>query len=161
MVCFIPYHDNSLYESCHIKNLYFILHSYCNHVHKSYNLKHLGGIDKKPGYVFVAIERTTRYVYVEVVHKKDAGTIASCLKRFLTFFPGKIHTILTDNGSEFTDRFAGLRTGVPSGAHTFDQVCKQHQIKHKLTKPFSPQTNGMVERFNRRITEAINLRPAI
>lgn len=125
------------------------------------DLKHLGGIDKKPGYVFVAIERTTRYVYVEVVHKKDAGTIASCLKRFLTLFPGKIHTILTDNGSEFTDRFAGLRTGVPSGAHTFDQVCKQHQIKHKLTKPFSPQTNGMVERFNRRITEAINLRPAI
>jgi len=25
---------------------------------------------------------------------------------------------------------------------------------HKLTKPYTPKTNGMVERFNRRINEA-------
>jgi transposase InsO family protein len=66
---------------------------------------------------------------------------------------------LTDNGSEFTDRFAGDRTGFPSGRHKFDQLCKTYDIKHRLTRPFSPQTNGMVERFNRRISEAINARP--
>ncbi len=68
-----------------------------------------------------------------------------------------MHTILTDNGSEFTDRFAvdkkGKPNGRPSGQHPFDRACASHAITHRLTKPFRPQTNGMVERFNRRIGE--------
>jgi len=41
------------------------------------DLKHLTKLEKQPAYVFVAIERTTRFVYVEVVQKRDAVTIAS------------------------------------------------------------------------------------
>lgn len=123
------------------------------------DLKHLTKLEKQHGYVFVAIERTTRFVYVEVVQQRDALTIASCLERFLASFPHKIHTILTDNGSEFTDRFAVSKIDKPidkpSGKHPFDLVCNKFTIKHKLTRPYSPQTNGMVERFNRRISEAI------
>ncbi|MCA6105318.1 integrase core domain-containing protein, partial [Bradyrhizobium sp. WSM 4400] len=37
----------------------------------------------------------------------------------------------------------------------FDRLCKQRGIQHRLTKPYHPQTNGLVERFNRRIAEAI------
>ena len=70
-----------------------------------------------------------------------------------------MHTILTDNGSEFTDRFAvdmkGKPEEKPSGNHPFDKVCADAKIEHRLTRPFKPQTNGMVERFNRRIVEAI------
>lgn len=123
------------------------------------DLKHLTNLAGKVSYVFVAIERTTRFVYVEVVMKRDGATIAACLERFLKSFPHKVHTILTDNGSEFTDRFAVFKTGKPadkpSGSHPFDLVCNHFNIIHKLTRPFSPQTNGMVERFNRRISEAI------
>ncbi|MCA6105602.1 integrase core domain-containing protein, partial [Bradyrhizobium australafricanum] len=43
----------------------------------------------------------------------------------------------------------------PSGDHPFDRLCKQRGIQHRLTKPYHPQTNGLVERFNRRIAEAI------
>ncbi|MCC8951457.1 transposase, partial [Bradyrhizobium sp. Arg62] len=32
---------------------------------------------------------------------------------------------------------------------------KQRAIEHRLTKLYHPQTNGLVERFNRRIAEAI------
>ena len=126
------------------------------------DLKHLTCLQGKLSYVFVAIERTTRFVYVEVAEKRNAPTIAACLERFCQAFPYKIHTILTDNGSEFTDRFAvckiGKPEGLPSGDHPFDLVCKKFGIMHKLTKPFSPQTNGMVERFNRRISEAMALK---
>ena len=49
----------------------------------------------------------------------------------------------------------GKPEGKPSGNHPFDMVCAKTKIDHRLTKPFKPQTNGMVERFNRRIAEAI------
>jgi hypothetical protein len=49
----------------------------------------------------------------------------------------------------------GKPEGKPSGSHPFDTVCANAKIEHRLTKPFKPQTNGMVERFNRRIAEAI------
>jgi hypothetical protein len=30
-----------------------------------------------------------------------------------------------------------------------------HAIEHRLTKPYTPKTNGMIERFNRRISEVL------
>ena len=129
------------------------------------DLKHLPALEKKSSYVFVAIERTTRFVYVEMIEQRDAKTVSSCLERFCESFPHKIHTVLTDNGSEFTDKYAikkkGKIAGEATGTHSFDEVCKRRGIKHKLTKSFSPQTNGMVERFNRRISEAIARKSAV
>ncbi|NOX27273.1 MAG: transposase family protein, partial [Gammaproteobacteria bacterium] len=70
------------------------------------DLKHLTRLRAQTAYVFVAIERTTRFVYVEIVLRRDAATIAVCLKNFLNEFQYPVHTILTDNGAEFTDRYA-------------------------------------------------------
>ncbi|TCW33318.1 integrase-like protein [Marichromatium gracile] len=41
------------------------------------------------------------------------------------------------------------------GLHRFDQLCAQHAIEHRLIKPRTPQTNGLVERFNGRIAEVL------
>jgi transposase InsO family protein len=60
--------------------------------------------------------------------------------------------ILTDNGMEFTDRFSQGRKE-PTGNHRFDKLCKTLKINHRLTEPFTPQTNGMVERGNGLIKE--------
>jgi transposase-like protein len=123
------------------------------------DLKHLPALEKRKSYAFVAIDRATRYVYLEIHPRRDAATAAGFLRRFLAHFPAQVHTILTDNGSEFTDRFAvdmpGKPKDKPSGNHPFDRVCAEAGIRHRLAKPFHPQTNGMVERFNRRIAEAI------
>ncbi|MDR2260888.1 MAG: integrase core domain-containing protein, partial [Azoarcus sp.] len=37
--------------------------------------------------------------------------------------------------------------------HVFDQACANAQIDHRLIPPRHPQTNGMVERFNARISD--------
>ncbi len=60
--------------------------------------------------------------------------------------------ILTDNGKKFTDRYTAKGEREPTGEHLFDQVCKTYAIEHRLTKPSHPQTNGMIERFNGRIS---------
>jgi transposase-like protein len=127
------------------------------------DLKHLPALERHKSYAFVAIDRATRYVYLEIHPARDAKTAAGFLERFLVHFPHPVHTILTDNGSEFTDRFAvdmkDKPQDRPSGRHPFDRVCAKHKIDHRLTKPFRPQTNGLVERFNRRIVEAIGRQP--
>jgi transposase InsO family protein len=38
--------------------------------------------------------------------------------------------------------------------HRFDQICREHGIEHRLTKPNHPWTNGQVERMNRTIKDA-------
>jgi transposase InsO family protein len=127
------------------------------------DLKHLTRLDGRPSFVFVAIDRATRFVHIEVIDRRDGATVAACLQRFLAAFPHTVHTILTDNGAEFTDRFGGSRPKAErhaTGHHPFDRMCARHAIAHRLTRPFRPQTNGMVERFNRRLAEAIAARPA-
>jgi transposase InsO family protein len=47
----------------------------------------------------------------------------------------------------------------PSGRHPFDRVCAKQKVEHRLTRPYRPQTNGLVERFNRRIVETIGRQP--
>jgi len=127
------------------------------------DLKHLPALQKRKSYAFVAIDRATRYVYLEIHPNRDARTAAGFLNRFLAQFPYRVHTILTDNGSEFTDRFAvdmkDKPRDRPSGRHPFDRVCVKRKIDHRLTRPYRPQTNGLVERFNRRIVDAIGRQP--
>jgi transposase InsO family protein len=128
------------------------------------DLKHLTRLDGRASFVFVAIDRATRFVHIESIAKRDAATVAACLERFLAAFPHNVHTILTDNGSEFTDRFGAARWSScrhATGAHAFDKVCARHGIEHRLTRPFHPQTNGLVERFNRRLAEAIATKTSV
>ena len=58
-------------------------------------------------------------------------------------------------GKEFTDRLFASRARAPSGEHEFDLLCAELGIEHRLTPPKSPQTNGMVERFNGRISDVL------
>ena len=123
------------------------------------DLKHLPALRRKKAYAYVAIDRATRFVTLEVHDRRDAATAAGFLRRAIQSFPVHVHTVLTDNGSEFTDRFAvdmkGKPQGKPSGRHPFDLACQAMGAEHRLTRPFHPKTNGMVERFNRRLAEAI------
>jgi transposase InsO family protein len=56
--------------------------------------------------------------------------------------PVKIEKILTDNGTQFTNRFTS-KEKQPTGHHAFDQECAQQGIEHRLIPPRHPQTSGM------------------
>jgi transposase InsO family protein len=106
-------------------------------------------------YLFVAIDRATRWVYVEVLPNKSAATAAGFLKRLLKAAPMKVHTVLTDNGKEFTDRFCATGERKPTGGHAVDPASAEARVEHRLIPPRRPQTNGMVERFHARISEVL------
>ncbi|MDN0085246.1 IS481 family transposase [Crenobacter sp. SG2305] len=105
-------------------------------------------------YLFVAIDRATRWVFVQIKPNKTAAAAKAFLNALQKATPCHIRTILTDNGSEFTDRLFNKQKQA-SGEHEFDQLCAALGIEHRLTKPRSPQTNGMVERFNGRISDVL------
>jgi len=106
-------------------------------------------------YLFVAIDRATRWVFVRVYNSKTAANARRFLRDLERTCPIRIRTILTDNGKEFTDRLFGLRKRAATGKHDFDTLCAALDIEHRLTPPRSPQTNGMVERFNGRIEDVL------
>ena len=110
--------------------------------------------EKARRYLFVAIDRATRWVYLRIYAHQDEASATDFLRRLSLAAPMKIQTVLTDNGSQFTDRFTS-KTRVPSGKHAFDQRCAELAIENRLCPPRHPQTNGMVERFNGRISELI------
>lgn len=107
-------------------------------------------------YLFVGIDRATRWVYLEVLPDKGAKRAAGFLRRLIDKAPFRVQKVLTDNGKEFTDRFVANGEREPTGRHPFDQACRVHAIEHRLIKPKHPQTNGMVERFNGRISEILH-----
>lgn len=106
-------------------------------------------------YLFVAIDRASRWVYLDIFPDKSADSAKAFLGDLVKAFPGTIEKVLTDNGKEFSDRFCRSGEREPTGAHQFDQTCAEHAIEHRLTKPRTPQTNGMVERFNGRIADIL------
>ena len=112
--------------------------------------------ESKRSYLFVAIDRATRWVYVAIKTDKTAASAKSFLNALHKACPIKITKLLTDNGKEFTDRLFASREREPSGNHEFDQLCTALGIEHRLTKPRTPKTNGMVERFNGRISDVLN-----
>jgi len=125
----------------------------CGFIHM--DVKYLTKLSDKRSYVYVAIDRATRYVYIEILYDLKPETAADFVERFLKDFPHEVRVILSDNGFEWTDRCAGKIKKQATGKHPVDKICAKHNINHKLTRPRRPQTNGMVERFNRRINDAI------
>jgi transposase-like protein len=111
-------------------------------------------------YLFVAIDRATRWVHLEIYDDQSDTSSINFLAKVRDACPVEIVKLLTDNGSQFTDRFTSRKKDaegnpIPTGKHVFDRLCKQFSIEHRLIPPGHPQTNGMVERFNGRIGELV------
>ena len=104
-------------------------------------------------YLFVAIDRTSKFAVAQLVEKADRKTAWEFLEHLLEVVPYRIHTILTDNGIQFAEQPRNRNT-VTSRPMRFDMICDDNGIEHRLTRPNHPWTNGQVERMNRTIKDA-------
>ncbi|TBY58824.1 IS481 family transposase [Rhizobium leguminosarum bv. viciae] len=115
-------------------------------------------------YMFVAIDRTSKFAFVELHEKATTAISREFLLRLIAAVPYKIHTVLTDNGIQFTTPGAGgpavplIKEAIANGerfwAHAFEYTCATNDIEHRTTKVKHPWTNGQVERMNRTIKDA-------
>jgi transposase InsO family protein len=89
------------------------------------------------GYIHSAVDDHSRLAYAEILADERAGTASGFWLRAAAWFAEMgitIEEVLTDNGSCYRSTL-------------FDQALGH--IKHRKTRPYRPQTNGKVERFNR------------
>jgi transposase InsO family protein len=115
-------------------------------------------------HLFVAIDRTSKFAFVELHEKATRRVAGDFLRHLAAAVPYKINTVLTDNGTHFTDPtgdgwtpedIRAMRAEkVPFRCHSFEAACADLDIEHRLTKPRHPWTNGQVERMNRTIKDA-------
>ena len=104
-------------------------------------------------YLFVAIDRTSKFAEAQLVDKANRKTAWEFLEAVLEAVPYKIHTILTDNGIQFCEQQRNRKTPYFRPMR-FDIICATNGIEHGLTKPNHPWRNGQVEWMNRTIKDA-------
>ena len=115
-------------------------------------------------HLFVAIDRTSKFAFAQLHEKATRRVAGNFLRALAAAVPYKVHTVLTDNGTHFTDPsgdgwtpedIRAMRAEkVPFRCHAFEAACADLEIEHRLTKPRHPWTNGQVERMNRTLKDA-------
>jgi len=111
------------------------------------DVKHLPKLRTADGelrkrYLFVAIDRRSRFVHLAVRDDETEASAVAFLEEALAAFPFRVTHVLTDRGSCFT-------------AEGFEKACRKCGVEHRKTRPYTPRTNGMAERFNGRVQREV------
>ena len=111
------------------------------------DVKHLPKLRTSNGesrkrYLYVAIDRASRFVHLAVKDDETERSAVAFLKEAIRAFPFQVTHVLTDRGSCFT-------------ADGFEAACQKLGVTRRKTRPYTPRTNGMVERFNGRIQREV------
>ncbi|MBV8869522.1 MAG: DDE-type integrase/transposase/recombinase [Acetobacteraceae bacterium] len=106
------------------------------------DIKHLPKLQAADGerrkrFLYVAIDRRSRSVHLAVKGDETERSAIAFLREAAAAFPFRLTHVLTDNGSCFTPAFA--------------RACAELGAQCRHTRPRTPQTNGLVERFNSRV----------
>jgi transposase InsO family protein len=91
------------------------------------------------GYIHSAVDDHSRLAYSEILADEQGPTAVAFWQRAQAFFAAHgitVRRVLTDNGSCYRSRI-------------WRRALTDASITHKRTRPYTPKTNGKVERYNR------------
>ena len=90
------------------------------------------------------IDVKSRYANVDFIKDKECATISNSFKRYISMISrqknASVRRVRTDNGSEYVGK-------------EFQLICEHEGIIHETTPPYTPEHNGIAERYNRTLQE--------
>jgi transposase InsO family protein len=100
---------------------------------------------RKIGYAYVhsAVDDHSRLAYSEVLGDETGPTSAAFWRRARTWFLAHgvvVERVITDNAFAYR-------------GEKFNEALEETRVLHRYCRPYRPQTNGKVERFNRTLLE--------
>jgi transposase InsO family protein len=93
-------------------------------------------------YILVISDYASRFVFTIPMKNQTAPTIARCLVDKLITKYGAPQAVLTDRGTNFLSILV-------------NEICVLFKIKQMRTTSYHPQTDGLVERFNRTLCDML------
>ena len=95
-------------------------------------------------YFITWIDFKSRYVSIEFIKNKECSTVTDSFKRYIAWITrqknANVKKIRTDNGGEYM-------------GSEFQHICGELGIIHETTAPYTPEYNGLAERYNRTLQE--------
>jgi transposase InsO family protein len=88
-------------------------------------------------YVHVSIDDHSRIAFARIMPDQKKHSATAFLKAAVAYYASlgvKVERVMTDNGSCYK-------------SFAFRRACKRLALRHIRTKPYTPKTNGKVERF--------------
>jgi hypothetical protein len=93
-------------------------------------------------YIVVAMDYLTKWPEARAISEATAENVAKFIYEQIICQHGCPQIILTDRGTHFNNNM-------------LDRLMEKFEVKHLLSTPYHPQTNGLVERFNRTLCESL------
>jgi len=98
-------------------------------------------VDGMKYYVYSAIDIRMKFSFAYPYTKLNSQNTVDFFKKLQMVFPVRVVDVQTDNGLEFLG--------------DFDAYLERNHVRHAFTYPRCPRINGVVERFNRTISEEL------
>jgi len=105
----------------------------------------VGPLPKTPRgntHIVVATEYLTKWPEARAIPDAKAASVVSFFYEDIICRHGCPKEILTDRGTHFVNEM-------------LNSLCDKLGVKHRLSTAYHPQTNGLVERFNRTLCETL------
>jgi len=93
-------------------------------------------------YLVVATEYVTKWPEVKAIPAKTAIEVTTFLYKDIICRHGCPRELLSDQGKEFCNE-------------VINELCAKFRIRHALSSPYHPQTNGLVEHFNQTLCHTL------
>src|SRR5205807_941289 len=118
---------------------------YMVHNHEMIGIDFVGPLEKtRRGnrYILVTTDYLTKWPEAKAMKDATATNVVKFIYEVIICRHGCPKIILSDRGTHFRNKLV-------------EELCEKFKIKHKLSAPYHPQTNGLVERFNRTLCESL------
>src|ERR671917_476901 len=133
-----------------LDDLTFVVRHFLPHLDRDnvYRILRAAGLSRRPPAAAPRREGGTfkdyelGFVHLDVKHDETEASATAFLREPFRAFPFRVTRVLTDRGSCFT-------------ADGFERACRELRVEHRKTRPYTPRTNGMVERFNGRVQREV------